>query len=726
MRIVSSWGFGGEGRPACRCALLVASIGLVLVLGLAPAQAGDDGPDFEPGAPGAGDPYFPLDGNGGYDTRHYLLEVRYNPKTDILRGKATIRALATQDLSRFNLDLDGLRVLSIRVNGRSAEWRRARGELTVIPKRGLREDRRFVVVIRYRGRPQTLQEFGGASGFIHTDDGALVVGEPHVAATWYPVNDHPSDKAAYTFRITVPKGLEAVANGVLVNRRTKARWTTWTWNAREPMASYLTTATIGQFDLRAYTEDGIRFWDAIDPDLLEPLAEPRTGSQFAISQRGEPSFKRLQRRIGVPAGGATLSFWINRDTELNWDFVFVEAHTAGRNDWTTLRDLNGHTSRSTGFVCPFWLELHPFLAHYQTANPDGTCAPRGTTGRWHAASGFSGGWERWRVDLSRFAGRDVVVSISYASDDLIQRHGVFVDDIVVSTGAGSTSFEDDGNTFDGWRVPGAPNGSQPNPNDWIVGTVEDTPTPVGEEVEDALAKQGEIIEFLESRFGPYPFSAAGGIVDDFRGLGFALENQTRPIYGLDFFFLGPVAAEDVVVHELAHQWYGDSLALARWRHIWLNEGFATYAEWLWSEHVGRGTAQETFESFYFGIPPDDPFWSITIGDPGPDALFDFANYARGAMTLHQLRVTVGDTDFFRILRRWATSRAGGNVRTGQFIALAERVSGEELSELFEAWLFTPGRPELQTMGAQRSAPGVSGAPLTAGAGVELRRRNAHR
>jgi hypothetical protein len=372
-------------------------------------------------------------------------------------------------------------------------------------------------------------------------------------------------------------------------------------------------------------------------------------------------------------------------------------------NWTTLPDLNGHTSQDTGFVCPFSLELHPFLVHYQEDNGDGTCDPSGDTGSWHARSGSSDGYEQWRVDLSAYAGKTVEVSLSYASDDIFQRHGVFVDDIVVSTGEGSTSFENDGNTMDGWTVPGAPAGSAPNDNDWIVGTIDDTPEPVGFAVERAFALQDEVIEFLESTFGPYPFKAAGGIVDDYNGLGFALENQTRPIYAVDFFF-DEVSGEDVVVHEIAHQWYGDSLALAAWQHIWLNEGFATYAEWLWSEKVAdRGTAQEIFDFWYSVFAEDDPFWALTIGDPGPDALFDFAVYTRGAMTLHQLRLAVGDRDFFKILRRWAQSREGDNVTTNEFIALAERVSGEELSDLFETWLFTDTKPVVGSSTASASA-----------------------
>jgi hypothetical protein len=645
---------------------------------------------FGPGAPGIGDPYFPLDGNGGYDVRHYDLDVRYEPSTDVLSGVATIRARATQNLSSFNLDLVGLNVRYIAVDRRRASWSRDGGELTIIPRRKLFRGERFRVFVVYDGVPEPIGDSViGVSGFLHTDDGTVVAGQPDVAATWYPVNDHPADKASYRFRIDVPQGLEAVANGELRGSRTSRGRTTWIWDADEPMASYLTTATIGEFDLNAYRQAGIRYWDAIDPDLFTP-PEPRTGQQFAISQKGEPAFKRLARTISVPADGAQLSFWVIRDTEANWDHLFVEAHPVGSDDWTTLPDLNGHTSDSTGLVCPYWLGLHPFLGHYQTDNGDGTCSPTGTTGEWWAASGSSGGYEQWAVDLSDYAGSEVEVSISYASDDLIQMPGVFVDDVVVSNGPGSTSFEADGDTFDGWTVPGAPEGSAPNPNDWIVGTADDAPPPTGEIVAGSFARQPEIIAFLSESFGPYPFSAAGGIVDDTDELSFALENQTRPVYAKTF-FSSAESGDSVVVHELAHQWFGDSLALERWQHIWLNEGFATYAEWLWSEREGLGTAQEIFDSLA-AIPADDPFWALTIGDPGPEQLLDGPVYDRGAMTLHALRVLVGDEIFFSILRRWAQSRAGDNVTTPEFIRLAERISGQDLGAFFQTWLFTPAKP----------------------------------
>ena len=186
------------------------------------------------------------------------------------------------------------------------------------------------------------------------------------------------------------------------------------------------------------------------------------------------------------------------------------------------------------------------------------------------------------------------------------------------------------------------------------------------------------------------------------------------------FFVDPESAEDVVVHELAHQWYGDSLTVAQWQHIWLNEGFATYAEWLWSEEMRGIPAQETFDFYYSVIPEDDPFWQVVIGDPGPDLLFDIAVYYRGAMTLQQLRVAVGDDDFFKILKRWAQKREGDNVTTDEFIALAEKISGEELDELFETWLFTPGKPELPTAATARAADAVSLLQAGAIAGRDMR------
>ena len=693
-------------------------LSVLLIVGIAAGPASAAAPNFTPGAAGIGDPYFPLDGNGGYDVRHYDLDVRYDPATDVLDGRATITARATQHLSRFNLDLDGsLEVASARVGRRSAGVTHVGDELTITPSRGIRKGSRFEVVIRYAGIPQTLPD---GSGFIHTDDGALVVGQPHVADTWFPANDHPVDRASYKFRITVPSGLEVAANGRLDGTSTRSGWTTWRWNARAPMATYLAGMAIGELAIDSYRADGIRYWDAIDPDII-PRTTPTDGSQYVYSQVADLSYKRLTRVLDVPsAGDATLTFQVDRDTETTWDHFFVEARTSGADDWTTLPDGNGATVADTGSSCPIWLDMHPFLRHYQTAveepdEGDPPCLPEGDVGdppgEWHAATGASNGWEEWAIDLSHWAGATVEVSLTYASDDVVQMSGVFIDEIVTPSGVGSTSFEDDGDEMDGWTVPGAPDGSVPNSNDWIVATVDDAPPSVGEIAQGALARQPEIIEFLEGFFGPYPFRESGGIVDD-EPLGFALENQTRPIYGT-VFFTDPINADLVVVHELAHQWVGDSLTIDRWQHIWLNEGWATYTEWLWSEREGLGTVQDNFD-FWWAIFSDVPeFWDVVIGDPGPDALFDFAIYIRGGMTLQELRLLIGDRDFFRLAERWASRNAGELVTTDEFIRMAERISDRQLDDFFETWLYTPDQPAAAGAASLRSRP--------MGASLELQR-----
>jgi aminopeptidase N len=226
--------------------------------------------------------------------------------------------------------------------------------------------------------------------------------------------------------------------------------------------------------------------------------------------------------------------------------------------------------------------------------------------------------------------------------------------------------------------------------------------------EGSLARQDEILDFLKRRFSRYPFSTGGGIVDE--NLLFALETQTRPVYS-KYFFTSPANGDSVVVHEVAHQWFGDSVALAEWKHIWLNEGFAQYAEWMWSEEQGLGTAQEQFDAVS-SIPAGDPFWSVVIGDPGPELLFDNAVYLRGGMAVHALRLEVGDRDFFRILHAWTTRKAGGNGTIPQFMALAERVSGEQLDDLFRVWLFTGSKPVLEAAAAAKASAASPSAAAT--------------
>jgi aminopeptidase N len=454
------------------------TLGLLAAVPAGATPTGHGGP-FVSGAPGVGDGYFPLAGNGGYDVRHYDLRLRYTPDAQVLRGRARISATATQNLSSFNLDLRGFDVAAVLLDGRRTRYSRDGQELTVRARPKLREGQRFAVTVVYRGRPdQLVDAHGFPYGWIFTDDGSFVANEPDGASNWYPVNDHPTDKATYRFRVTVPKGYVAVANGILRRQHTARAWTTFVWVASDPTASYLTTASIGRFEL---------------------------------TERRLPS--------GLP--------------EIN----AVDVDLAG----------------------------------------DGGLA-----------------------------------------------------------------------------------------------VLDDTPA---------------FLDYLSSVYGPYPVESVGAIVDDAEEIGYALETQTRPIYA-------SVPHYTTVVHELAHQWVCNSVSPGRWQDIWLNEGFATYSEWLWDEDQGTATAQEVFDEVYASPAEEDALWNPPPGDPGADNLFETSVYVRGAMTLHVLRTTVGDDAFFTILRVWVDKYGGGTATTPDFIALSERVSGQELDALFDAWLYQEGKPEL--------------------------------
>lgn len=217
-----------------------------------------------------------------------------------------------------------------------------------------------------------------------------------------------------------------------------------------------------------------------------------------------------------------------------------------------------------------------------------------------------------------------------------------------------------------------------------------------------MERTADIVSWEQKLFGPYPFEAMGGVVSPDDGIAYANESQTRPIYPVGYFNPRADAGITAIVHANAHQWFGDSAAVNHWRDVWLSEGFATYAEWLFSEAQGNGTTQEIFDATYMRYAPNDAFWQLTVGDPGKDQLYDTAVYSRGAMTLHQLRTLVGDDMFFQILRSWSATRRHGNGSTEDFRALAETVSGKPLEALFNAWLFTPGKPKLANMSPTQS------------------------
>src|SRR6266536_273148 len=388
------------------------------------------------GSSGVGDPFFPLAGNGGYDVSNYSLRLDYDHATSFTR--------------------DGQ-------------------ELVITPHPRLDAGDAFTVVVDYAGVPAVVTDPDQSiEGWVPTDDGAFVVGEPQGSPAWYPANDNPQDKATFDFAVSVPDGLTAMANGVLVSQTSSGGKTTFVWREGLPMAPYLATATLGRFDLTQYQlESGIPVYVAVDPTV-------------------------------------------------------------------------------------------------------------------------------------------------------------------------STS--------------------------------------------SVLNKLPDIVDFYSSIYGPYPFDAVGAIVDDAKNVGYSLETQTKPVFDRP-------PDETTLAHELSHMWFGDSVTLTQWPDMWLHEGFATWSEWIWSEHNGRKSAEQWFNTLYNTPAQDTAFWTPPPASPGtPVYLFNGTIYYRGAMTLEALREKVGDSAFFRILRDWAAEHRYGNVTTPQFIALAERDSGTDLQHFFDVWLYQPDKP----------------------------------
>jgi aminopeptidase N len=253
-------------------AVAVAATALVAVAPSASAEK------YVAGSAGSGDPFFPQAGNGGYDVRHYSLSIDYEQPANLLSGSAVIRATATQSLRSFNLDLRDLYTVSrVRVNGESASFaQHDEQELTIVPSPKLKAGRPFRVKVGYSGQPQPITDPDESiEGWVPTDDGAFVVNEPQGSPGWFPVNDTPRDKATYDFTISVPAGNEVIANGELVGDPVTAGGkTTWRWAERSPMASYLATATNGEFLTDFYSANGLPFYDAVDPQTRRLDSDP--------------------------------------------------------------------------------------------------------------------------------------------------------------------------------------------------------------------------------------------------------------------------------------------------------------------------------------------------------------------------------------------------------------------------------------------------------------------
>jgi aminopeptidase N len=199
-----------------------------------------------------------------------------------------------------------------------------------------------------------------------------------------------------------------------------------------------------------------------------------------------------------------------------------------------------------------------------------------------------------------------------------------------------------------------------------------------------LSSTSAIVTWLQKQLGRYPFTRTGGVVTSLDP-GFSLENQTRPVY--------PVRVSRLLmVHELAHQWFGDSVSVHHWADIWMNEGFATYMEHRWTGAHGGQTTSRWLHEAYRAAPKSSPFWDLVIADPGPGHLFDWPVYQRGAMALAALRDRIGRATFADLLHRWTAIHRYGHGSTDSFEKLAEQVSGQDLTAFFDGWVRQPGRP----------------------------------
>jgi aminopeptidase N len=206
----------------------------------------------------------------------------------------------------------------------------------------------------------------------------------------------------------------------------------------------------------------------------------------------------------------------------------------------------------------------------------------------------------------------------------------------------------------------------------------------------AFGRQPEMMDFFVRTFGPYPFRGYTVVITEDE-LEIPLEAQGLAAFGSNF-LSGDWDAVRLVAHELAHQWFGNSLTLVTWRDIWLHEGFACYCEWLWSEESGGPSADDQARDHWAKLARSEP--DLELADPGPDDMFDDRVYKRGALLLHALRLTVGDASFFALLREWVGRNVHGSVTTRMFIDLADEVTGADLEELFSGWLWDERLPDL--------------------------------
>jgi aminopeptidase N len=207
--------------------------------------------------------------------------------------------------------------------------------------------------------------------------------------------------------------------------------------------------------------------------------------------------------------------------------------------------------------------------------------------------------------------------------------------------------------------------------------------------DDDFARQPQMMKLFVKLFGPYPLSSGYTIVVTDDDLEIPVEAQGISIFGANH-CVGDRGSERLIAHELAHQWFGNSVTARRWRDIWLHEGFACYAEWLWSQHGGGPSTDDLAQRYYDRL-QDSP-QDLLLADPGPQHMFDDRVYKRGALTLHALRKELGDDNFFALLRDWTTRNRHRTVVTDDFTALAANYAQDSLRPLWQAWLYSTEVP----------------------------------